>query len=136
MKKTIKKKGMSGSKKVAIGAGVVALGAAAAASAAGAYYLLGPNSKVHQKKDKELMGKIKREAMSEFKKAKKAGTPVYNKAVDMISQNYAKQYKAHEKDIKAIANKLKSEWKDLEKTAKKTTKKVAKVVKSAKKKLS
>jgi hypothetical protein len=111
MKKTIKK-GMSSGKKMAIG-GAAVIGAAAAASAAGAYYLLGPNAKAHQKKAKDLMTKIKKEAAAEFKKAKKVGTPVYNKAVDMISQNYAEQYKTHAKEIKAIAAKLKSEYKNV-----------------------
>jgi gas vesicle protein len=124
MKKTIKK-GMSGGKKVAIGAGVATL----AAVGAGAYYLLGPDGKKNQKKALALVSKMKKEVISEAKKAKKLSGPIYNKAVDIVSKNYAKQYKAHEKDIKAIASKLKSEWKDVEKNIKTTTKKVAKKVK-------
>jgi len=99
---------MSGGKKITIGAGMAALGA-------GAYYLLGPNAKKHQKKASVLMTKIKEEVISEVKKAKIAGAPVYEKAIDMIAENYAKQYKAHEKDIRALAKKLKTEWKGLSK---------------------
>lgn len=102
------KKGGSFGKKVAIGAGVAALGA-------GAYYLLGPNAKAHQKKASALFIKMKKEVQSEIKKAKEASTPLYHKAVDVISENYAKQYKNHEKDIKSFAKKLKSEWKGMNK---------------------
>lgn len=126
MKKTVKK-GMSSGKKAAIGAGVVALSAVGA----GAYYFLGPDGKKNQKKALALVGKMKKEVISEVKKAKKLSGPVYGKAVDMVSKNYAKQYKAHAKDIKAIASKLKSEWKGIEKALKTTTKKA---VKSATKK--
>jgi hypothetical protein len=97
---------MSVGKKVAIGAGLAAVGA-------GAYYLLGPDAKVHQKKAADLLAKMKKEVQSEVKKAKEISDPVYHKVVDAISENYAKQYKAHEKEIKAFAKKLKSEWKNV-----------------------
>lgn len=89
------------------------LGAAAGAAAvgAGAYYLLGPNKKAHQKKAKALLAKMAREAKGRIKKAKKMSLPVYNAAIDKFSTAYAKQYKAHEKDIKAFAEKLKRDWK-------------------------
>lgn len=121
MKKTIKK-GMSNGKKVAIGAGVVALSAVGA----GAYYLLGPDGKKNQKKALVLVNKMKKEVVSEVKKAKKLSGPIYNKAVDIVSKNYAKQYKTHAKDIQAIASKLKTEWKDVEKTLKSKATGVAK----------
>ncbi len=115
MKKNTKK-GMSTGEKVALGAGVAAV-------SAGAYYLMGPNAKAHQKKVSGLMSKMKKEVASEIKKAKKLSAPIYNKAVDAVTKNYAKQYKLHEKDVKALAKTLKSEWKD-------TAKKVVKAVKS------
>ncbi|OGI67010.1 hypothetical protein A2823_02860 [Candidatus Nomurabacteria bacterium RIFCSPHIGHO2_01_FULL_41_91] len=113
---TNKKKGMSGGEMAAVGAGVAALGA-------GAYYLFGPKAKAHQKKAKVLMDKIKKEVISEVKKAKKVSAPVYHKAVDVVTENYAKQYKLHEKDIKALAKKLKSEWKGITNKAVKSLKK-------------
>ena len=125
MKKINKKKkgGMSGGKMLAGVAGAAALGA-------GAYYLLGPKAKAHQKKAKTLMTKIQKEVGAEIKKAKEEGTPMYHKVVDMVSENYAKQYQMHEPEIKAIAKKLKSEWKKIsKKPIKKTTK-----AKSSKKK--
>jgi hypothetical protein len=109
--KTNKK--MSTGKKMAIGAGIVAIGAATG----GAYYILGPNAKAHQKKAAALLNKIKKEVQSEVKKAKEISVPLYHKAVDVISENYAKQYQMHEKDIKAFAKKLKGELKAVSKKA-------------------
>ncbi len=109
-----KKSGMSGGSMVAVGAGVAALGA-------GAYYLMGPKGKAHQKKVSALAAKMKKEVTSQAKKMKEISMPVYHKTVDMIAENYAKQYKMHEGDIQAFAKKLKSEWKA---SAKKVTKKV------------
>jgi len=103
---------MSAGKKVTIGATVVALGA-------GAYYLLGPNSKTHQKKAKVLLAKMKREIADKATKAKNMTEPLYHKAVDALAATYSKQYKMHEKDIKAFAKKLKSKGKS---TAKKAVK--------------
>ena len=97
-----KNKKISEGKKVAIGAGI----AAVTLASAGAYYLLGPNKKAHQKKTHILMAKMEKELKSEIRKAKKLTMPLYHKAVDVIAENYSKQYKMHEKDIKAIAKKL------------------------------
>ena len=98
------KKGMSSEKKVAAVAGLAALGA-------GAYYLLGPNAKAHQKKTSALLAKMKKDVQGEIKKAEKVTIPLYHQAVDIVSKNYAKQYKLHEPAIKAFAKKLKSKWK-------------------------
>ena len=83
---------------------------------------MGPNAKAHQKKMSALIGKMKKEVASEVRKAKVVTVPLYHKAVDIVSKNYAKQYKLHEKDIKAVANKLKAEWKGANKIVKKTVK--------------
>ena len=105
--KKIKK--ISKGKVAAISGGVAALGA----GMAGAYYLLGPNAKAHQKKATMLMNKMKKEVLQKAKKAKSLTGPMYHKAVDALADTYSKQYKAHEKDIKAFAKKLKSEWKKI-----------------------
>lgn len=114
------KKGGEGKMMVAAAAGAAAVGA-------GAYYLFGPNGKANQKKAKAIAEKIKKEAVQEYKKAKNATMPVYHKAVDAISENYAKQYNLHSKDIKAIAQKIKGEWKDISAKTGKTTTKARKV---------
>ena len=118
-------KKMSVGKKVAIGAGVAALSVASA----GAYYLFGPKAKAHQKKASILMAKMKKEVVSEVKKAKNVTMPIYHNVVDKVSSNYVKQYKIHEGDAKAFAKKLKSEWKDMNKMAKKTVKDLKKKTK-------
>ena len=100
------KKGISGSKKVAAVAGLAAL-------SVGAYYLLGPNGKANQKKASALFAKMKKEVTSEVEKVQEVTNPIYQKAVDFVALNYSKQYKAHEKDIKAFAKKLKNEWKKI-----------------------
>ncbi len=120
----MKNKKMSTGKKMAIGAGIVAIGAATG----GAYYLLGPNAKEHQRKASALLKKMKKEVEREARKAKDVTLPLYHKAVDVVSKNYAKQYKAHEKDIKAFANKLKSELKSVNKVVKKSVGKIKKRV--------
>jgi hypothetical protein len=119
MKKVINKNknkiGNTGAKMIATGMGL-ALGA-------GAYYLLGPKSKTHQKKVSGLMSKMKKEIESENKKTKDISVPLYNKAVDVVSTTYAKEYKAHEKEIKAFAKTIKGEWKSVtKKPIKKSTK--------------
>jgi len=117
-----KDKKMSEGEKVAIGVGVTAT----ALASAGAYYLLGPNKKTHQKKVRMLTAKIEKELNRKIKKAKKLTVPLYHKAVDVIAENYSKQYKMHEKDTKTIAKKLKSEWKGAPKTVKKSVRKIKK----------
>lgn len=115
---TNKKSGMSGGRIAATAAGVAVLSAASA----GAYYLFGPKAKAHQKKATELMNKMKKEVASEVKKAKEVTLPVYHNVVDTIALNYAKQYKIHEGDAKAFAQKLKTEWAKANKNVKKTVK--------------
>lgn len=72
-----KNKKMSVGKKLAIGAGVVAMGA-------GAYYLLGPNAKAHQKKMSLLATKVKKEAGKEIKRE--------IKKVKAVSKKISKQF--------------------------------------------
>ena len=108
-----KNKKISRTKKAMLGVGV-------AMASAGAYYFLGPKGKAHQKKALVLMAKMKREVMQKTAKAKSITVPLYHKTVDTLASTYAKQNKAHGKDIQAFAKKLKSEWKSV---AKKVTKK-------------
>ena len=103
-------------------AGMAAVGAGLAVASAGAYYFLGPKGKAHQKKALALMNKMKKEAMQKVATAKNMTVPVYNRTVDALASTYAKQYKTYEKEIKAFASILKSEWKNVsKKTTKKTT---------------
>jgi hypothetical protein len=123
MKKMAKKvKGMSKASMAAVGAGMAAVGA-------GAYYLLGPNSKKHQKNAAAWMNKMTGEVAQKVKKAGKMSKPIYHKAVDTISREYSKQYKANEKEIKAFGEKLKGEWKDAaQRAVKKSVGKIKKTI--------
>ena len=71
MKKTSKRK-------------IAAVGAGLAVASAGAYYLLGPNKKAHQKKAKKLFAKIKKEAMSRAKQAKTIANKAVKKSVKKV----------------------------------------------------
>jgi hypothetical protein len=70
----MKNKKMSGGKKMIVGAGMTALGA-------GAYYLLGPDAKMHQKKASTLVKKMKKEMEGEIKKAENEWKSVSGKMV-------------------------------------------------------
>ncbi|MEX2052548.1 MAG: hypothetical protein WD991_02555 [Candidatus Paceibacterota bacterium] len=117
MTKNSKNSGISKSK-LAGGVG------AAAAVSAGAYYLFGPDGKSHQKKVKQLMVNIKKEAISKTKKAKKITEPIYNNAIDSLVATYGKQYKDYQREIQAIATKLKGDWKNTQTRVKKTAQKI------------
>ncbi len=111
----LKRGKMSRKKVLTIGA----IGAAVATIGAGAYYLLGPNAKEHQKKVKGLMTKMKKEVIKDVKKVKDLTAPTYNKIVDTVSETYTKNYDEYKKDIQGFAKKLKEEWEDASKLVKK-----------------
>ena len=99
-----KKKSVISMGKIAIGAGVAAVGA-------GAYYFLGPKGKQHQRKAKAWMADMETEVEQKLKKAKNFSEPYYHNAVDIIAKTYSEQYKEHAKEVEAFAKKLKSKWK-------------------------
>lgn len=126
-KKVVAKKGMS---KGAM-AGVAGAVAGAAALGAGAYYLMGPKGKAHQKKMKDMMLKMEKEAKSKIKMARDMTQPMYNMAIDTLAATYANQYTEHEAQIKAIAKRLKGEWKIMKGMPAKATTTAKKVAKKA-----
>jgi hypothetical protein len=70
---------------------------------------------------------MKKEVEKELKKTKEVSGPIYEKVVNAVSGEYAKQYEMHSPEIKAFTKKLKGEWKNLtKKPVKKSTKKVSK----------
>jgi uncharacterized protein HemX len=101
---TKKKRGMSAGTAVAIGAGVAAVGA-------GAYYFLGPKGKQHRGKAKAWMTEMETDVEKKLKKAKSVTQPLYRDAVDTVAATYSKRYKEYAPEIKALAKKLKGEWK-------------------------
>lgn len=121
-----KKSEVSVGKVAIIGAGVAAVGA-------GAYYLLGPKGKQHQKKVKALMTEMKKGVEKELKKVKSVTEPLYQSAVDAMATTYSKQYKEHADEINAFAKKLKGEWKSVQQKARPVVKAVKKVKSTVKK---
>lgn len=111
-------------KKNKISAGkIAAIGVGVAAAGAGAYYLLGPKGKQHQKQAKAWMEKMKLEVEKNLKKIKDITKPLYHNTVDSIAAIYNKKYKEHEKEINAFAKKLKGEWKNAQNKARPIIKK-------------
>lgn len=89
-----KKKGISGGKMLAVGAGVAALGA-------GAYLLLGPDGKKNRKAAGKMISKVKKEI-------KKDVMPVVKKAIKKAKQIEKKaqpKFKYAIKAVKKIENK-------------------------------
>ncbi len=122
-KKETTKKGISVIKVAAIGAGVAVVGA-------GAYALLGPNGKKNQKKAKDWMIKMEKDAENLVKKVKDIDATKYYDTVDSLASKYLKKYKDNAPEIKALAKQLKTEWSK----TKKIKPAVKKVVKKALKK--
>ena len=91
-KKQTKKNGVSAGKMVAIGAGLAAAGA-------GAYYMLGPNGKKHQKDAKKLINKVEKEIKTKAQPAiKKAEKEMMKQAKPYMQ----KAKKEMEKTIKTV----------------------------------
>jgi hypothetical protein len=111
-------------KAIAIGAGVVALGA-------GAYYYFGPKGKKHQKEAKIWITGMKTEIEKNVKKIENLTKPIYQKAVDAIAETYAKKYKEHAKEIKIFAENLKGEWRNIKQPVRFIVKKSKNIPKKA-----
>jgi hypothetical protein len=109
----------------------LAVGAGLAVASVGAYYFLGPKGKQHQRKAKDLLIKIKKEAQVNLKKVKSATKPVYDKSIDAITTAYKTQYKEHEGEINALAKKLKGEWSGAKTKTRSVVKKAKKTIKKA-----
>ncbi|MDO8183746.1 MAG: hypothetical protein Q7T49_02060 [bacterium] len=114
---TKKKSGMSVGKAVGLGVGVAAVGA-------GAYYLLGPKGKQHQKKASAWAAEMKKEIEKELKKVKNVTKPLYQDTVDTIAKTYSKKYKNYSGEINSFAKKLKGEGGGLQHKTRLTLKKV------------
>ncbi len=107
-----KKTGSSVEKAVAVGAGVVALGAAA-------YLLFGPEGTKHRKDLKSWMIKMKAEVMEKMEKAKDLSASAYEDIVNSVEAKY-KTMKNVDADILAKeAATLKKNWRTMTKGAKK-----------------
>ena len=94
-----KKSKISKGKVLAAGVGLAALGA-------GAYYLLGPNKKAHQKKVKVLAKKVKKEFRKEMK-IMKGEVKKDTKKTKIVSKKVVQKAKKTFGQVKRKINKLK-----------------------------
>jgi gas vesicle protein len=120
MKKIVKK--VSTGKKIAVSAGIIAVGA-------GVQYFFGPKSKEHQKKAKAVIAEIKKAVEQKLADVERVTKPMYHKTVDTLAKTYHKQYKAHKGDIDMFTKKLKSEWNSVQKVIHPAVKKAKPVAK-------
>ena len=97
---------MSAGKVAAVGAGVAALGAAA-------YYFLGPNGKKNQKAMKGWMMEAKTKIVKNIEKAKQMTEPMYKMMIDEVVAPYMKKNAGNVKEIKAFADSVKKQWKNV-----------------------
>ena len=101
---------MSAGKKVAVGAGLVAL----AAAAAGTYFLYG--TKKGAKTRKQIKGwalKAKGEILEKMEELQEINEKTYNKIVDEVKAGYKKVKKIDAKDVEAFGKEMKSHWKGI-----------------------
>ncbi len=106
-----KKTNKTTTNKVAVGAGLIAAGAAA-------YMLLGPNGDKNRKDAKAWGIKMKKEIAQKIEKAKDASEPVYKKIVEEVSEKYAKLKSVDEKELKSMASSISKQWKSIQKVMK------------------
>lgn len=114
-----KKKGVSASTIIGVGASVAALGAAT-------YLLFGPNGKKNQKAIKGWAVKMKGEIIEEFEKAKNITEPIYHDIVDKVQARYSKFQNVDKKELENAIKEIKKNWKAISKEAKKGVSKKSK----------
>ena len=106
----IKKTKSSGSHSIGIGLGIAALTAAAA----GAYYLYGSDKAPKNRKHiKSWMLKMKAEVMDEIENMKDVSQDAYDNAIDKVSEKYATVKNIDTAELSALANRMKSHWKEI-----------------------
>jgi tagatose-1,6-bisphosphate aldolase non-catalytic subunit AgaZ/GatZ len=115
---------------LAVGAGIAATLAAAAAAV---YFTTGKHAG-NRKKIKKWGHNLKNDVVKELHKADKMSQAAYNKAVDVVSKNYAGMKDVAGPELAEAVKELKAGWKNIEKefVAAKNNKTVKKVVSSVK----
>ncbi|MDD5165284.1 MAG: hypothetical protein PHG25_01975 [Candidatus Pacebacteria bacterium] len=94
-----------------IGVGIAAL----AAAAAGAYYLYGSDKSAKNRKHvKSWMLKMKAEVMDHVENMKDLSQNAYNKIIDEVSDKYSKIKDIDTDELKSLAERMKSHWKEIQ----------------------
>ncbi len=119
-------------KKVAIATGVTGLLVAAT---------LGANFLFNTKKGKQSLKhikswafKMKAEILEKLERAKEVNQEIYNRVIDELGEKYKKVKGMTVEDVTAIAQELKSQWKNVQAEIKKTMKPVVNAKKTPTKK--
>ena len=94
-----------------IGVGIAAL----AATVAGAYYLYGSDKSAKNRKQvKSWMLKMKADVMDEVENVKDLSRETYDKTVDTVSKKYAQIKTVDTDELKALTERMKSHWKEIQ----------------------
>lgn len=115
-----------------IGLGIAAL----AATAAGAYYLYGSDKAAKNRTQvKSWMLRMKAEVMDQVENMKDVSQEKYDEIIEKVSDKYAAIKDIDRDELKALAGRMKSHWKDIQEDISDTVGHEAKEVKKAAKKL-
>jgi len=95
--------GLSTGKKLVIGAGMAALGAAT-------YYFFGPEGQKHRKDFKSWTIKMKADIIEKIDEAGEVTESLYHKIIDEVAEMYVKAGKAGKEEISVYAETLKKQW--------------------------
>ncbi|KKP42413.1 MAG: hypothetical protein UR31_C0015G0013 [Parcubacteria group bacterium GW2011_GWA2_33_14] len=99
-------------KKIAVGAGIVAI----AAAAAGTYFLYGSkNAKKNRKQVKAWSLKAKGEILEQLENLSEISKPVYHKIVQEVTDKYKAIKNLDKKDLDEFTKELKGHWEDISK---------------------
>lgn len=109
MKNKTTKKSSNTATYAAIGAGL--------ASAAVAYFFLGPKGKIHQKQTKAWAVKMKADVVEKLENARDVSEGKYHQIIDSIADKYEQKTKAGREEIQLLATDLKKHWKLISKEA-------------------
>ena len=93
------------------------IGASLAGVAATAYFFFGPKGKKHREHAKSWAIKMKGDVIEKLEQAKEITEPIYHEIIDSVSKEYAKEKRATQDEISAMAIDLKKHWKSISKLA-------------------
>ena len=100
-----------------IGIGIAAL----AAAAAGAYFLYGSDKSAKNRKHvKSWMLKMKADVMDKVENIKDLSQHAYNKVIDEVGDKYSSIKDIDTDELKNLAERMKSHWKEIEEDIKET----------------
>lgn len=105
------------SRKVGIGAGVVALAAAAAA----AYYFYGKNGAKNRAKAQRWAVAAKKDVLVRLRRLKSVNQKNYNQVVTAVAKKYGALQAVGPKEAQVLARELKSHWRNVSRALKKET---------------